>query len=190
VDAYRSSGFLSSPYRWVAVGGDGTCAGGAAFCVPELVPGTRYRYAASARARRAFGDRVSLSSHYRLYLDSWGIRSHTVEPTASLLLGRHDQLEFHYRYYTQDEADFYRPRYADFMTTDGYVTRDRKLSAFYSHEAGLSFVHTVVVGDGDSHRLRFGMRTSLSRIRYLAFVGLERVLALESTGFIALEVDP
>lgn len=190
LDTSRAGGYLASPYRWVAVGGDGTCAGGAAFCVPELVPDTRYRHAATARARRALGERLSVGGHYRLYRDSWGLWSHTAGPSLSMLPGEGHQLDLHYRYYTQGEADFYRARYTDFAATNGYLTRDRKLSAFYSHEAGLSYTRSLALGADHGYRLRLGARASVSRIRYLDFVGLTRVLALESTGFLAIEVDP
>ncbi|MBK9033913.1 MAG: DUF3570 domain-containing protein [Myxococcales bacterium] len=45
-------------------------------------------------------------------------------------------LTLHYRYYAQGEATFYRPRYFDFADGGGYLTRDRKLSAFLAHEVG------------------------------------------------------
>ncbi|HTU59832.1 MAG TPA: DUF3570 domain-containing protein, partial [Polyangiales bacterium] len=51
----RVAGYQASPYRFVAIGGAGTCKSTASLCVPEFVPDERYRSAAVARARRALG---------------------------------------------------------------------------------------------------------------------------------------
>lgn len=179
-------GFQSSPYRWVAVGGDGTCASTAPFCVPENVPDDRFRHAAYLRGRRALGD-WSAGLEYRFYLDSWDVRSHALQPDVAWQISPNTTLSLRYRYYTQDEASFYRPRYADLMTSNGYVTRDRKLSAFYSQELGTSALRRFELADGD-RVIVAGARATLSQLTYLAFVGLEHVLAFELTAMLALEL--
>ncbi|MBK9033261.1 MAG: DUF3570 domain-containing protein [Myxococcales bacterium] len=180
------SGYQASPYRWVAVGGLGTCASDAPFCVPEQVPELRVRNAASARLRHALGERASIGLDYRYYLDSWGIRSHTVEPSLSWVPSDATTLTLHYRYYAQGEATFYRPRYFDFADGGGYLTRDRKLSAFLAHEVGAALGRTWEFDDGERH-VDLGLRASLSRIEYLAYVGLESVDALEVTTMFGLD---
>lgn len=179
-------GFQSSPYRWVALGGDGTCSSPDALCIPEHVPDSRFRHALGLRIRRALGDRFSLGLHYRYYLDSWGVQSQTVEPNLTWLAGDRGTLTLTYRYYTQDEAGFYRPRYFDAAGVDGYVTRDRKLSALYTHGVALSYVQEFPLGAGNEV-LKCGFDAGIMRHRYLAFVGLERVDALELTGSVGLE---
>lgn len=189
-ETIRVGGFQSSPYRWVAIGGDGTCASPALYCVPETNPTERWRHAVNVRARRAIGKRLSLGGNYRYYFDSWGIQSHTLAPELSYLPNpRHrtrDILTFQYRYYTQGEATFYRPRYFDLQDTSGYVTRDRKLSAMFIHTGGLSYVHRFAAGNTGIVP-RVGVSSAYSFIRYLAFVGLERVHALEITALFGAE---
>lgn len=187
-ESTRAAGFLESPYRWVAIGGTGTCAGDAPFCVPEHVPDVRHRHAAAARARRALGDRLSAGLEYRFYLDSWGVTSHTVEPQLTLIAFEAGLLSLRYRYYTQREARFYRPRYFALDDGGGFVTRDRKLSTLFSNEVGLSYLQRIEVGDGDTVVIA-GVRSSVSRLDYLAFVGLDLVVALELTATLGIELD-
>ncbi|HEX6244079.1 MAG TPA: DUF3570 domain-containing protein, partial [Polyangiales bacterium] len=97
----RISGYQASPYRYVAIGGAGTCASLSPLCLPEQVPDERYRSAAVVRARRALGNIVSLGVEYRFYFDDWGLYSHTITPDLQLLLGDHGTLGLSYRYYTQ-----------------------------------------------------------------------------------------
>ncbi len=185
-------GYQASPYRFVAVGGDGTCRGTPSTaanavdgCGPERVPDERYRHAATARGRYALGEHVSTGLEYRFYFDSWGVRSHTIMPDVAFRLGDDTLLSFDYRYYTQGEADFYKPRYLDPRDALGYRTRDRELSALYSNRLGLRFQHDVELGGG-SCVLTTALRTSVTRYRYLAFVGLSRVDAIEATLLLSL----
>jgi hypothetical protein len=180
----RVAGYQASPYRFVAIGGAGTCKSGAPLCLPEFVPNLRYRSAAVVRARRALGDKVSIGLEYRLYFDDWGLLSHTISPDLAVLVSEHSTLSLSYRYYTQGEADFYRPRYLT-VPRLGYVTRDRELSALYTNRIGLGFTHEFHLSDSSS--LTFGARVAVARFRYLAFVGLRQVDALEATALLSLD---
>jgi len=183
----RINGFQASPYRYVAIGEMGTCAAGAPFCVPEDVPTGRTRNAAVVRARRALDAKLSAGLDYRFYFDSWGLRSHTLQPDLTYRVSRTGILSVRYRYYTQNEARFYRPRYFDLATT-GYITRDRKLSAFYAHEIGANYLHRFELGEGDTV-LVAGLRASASYLDYLEFVGLRAVYAFEATAVLGLELN-
>jgi Protein of unknown function (DUF3570) len=177
-ETIRIDGYQASPYRFVAIGGSGTCAGTAAFCVPEQVPDERWRNALIVRGRRALSTDLSAGLEYRFYVDDWGIQSHAIQPDTALRVTDSSVLELRYRYYTQSDASFYRPRYFDF--TERYVTRDRKLSASYTHEAGLSYLHRVEICNG-AREVVLGGRTTVSRLDYLAFIGLDHVWAFELT---------
>ncbi len=171
-------GYQASPYRFVALGGDGTCVA-APFCVPEAVPDERIRHALSLVGRRALGDAISVGLEYRLYVDSWELVSHAaaadlawrVDPTLTLGIA--------YRYYTQSEASFYRPRYFDADGSDGFWTRDRKLSALFTHAVTLSAEHVAALNREVD--LTVGARVTGTRFEHLAFVGLSDVYALEIT---------
>lgn len=185
-ESTRIGGFQSSPYRFVAIGGDGTCASLAPLCVPEQNPTARWRHAFNLRTRRAFTDWMSLGFSYRYYFDNWDVQSHTLEPDAAFLPTRAGVLRLRYRYYTQAEASFYRPRYFGLDDTDGFVTRDRKLSALFTHTAGVGYQHRFGPGTGETVILA-GFSSAYSFFRYLAFVGLERVHVLELTASLGLE---
>lgn len=188
-ESTRVAGFQSSPYRFVAIGGVGTCFGGAPYCVPESVPDLRWRQAAFGRIRRAFGRSVSLGLEYRHYFDSWGIHADTLRPDLAWLPSPLDTLMLDYRFHTQGQANFYRPRYLDFDASD-YVTRDRKLSALLTHEVGLGYLHEFRLARAQPGRLvivKGGVRMTATHLRYLAFVGLERVFALASSVSLSLE---
>lgn len=181
------SGYQASPYRYVAIGDIGTCMSTAPFCVPEQVPDERLRTALTARGRRALGRSLSLGLEYRFYFDDWAIQSHAIEPDLAIRLSDSQTFSVRYRYTTQSEASFYRPRYFDIAMTDGYVTRDRKLSALVVNELGLQYLHRMENDDGD-RTIVWGLRSTLSRVDYLAYVGLDHVWALELTGLVGVEL--
>jgi Protein of unknown function (DUF3570) len=186
-DVTQVRGFQASPYRYVAVGGAGTCASLALLCLPEHVPDQRTRQALIARARRALGSHFSLGFSYRFYVDSWDVRSQTLAPELSWLPFEGATFSLSYRYYTQGQADFYRPRYLD-ASPPAYLTRDRELSAFYSHQVGLSYAHEVPF-ERRRLALSLAVRAAGTYFHYLAFVGLREVRALELTGLLALRLD-
>ncbi|MEY4512351.1 MAG: hypothetical protein RLZZ450_4473 [Pseudomonadota bacterium] len=179
-ESVKVSGYQSSPYRFVAIGGAGTCADAAPLCLPENAPEQRARAAVVVRARRALSRNTSLGVSYRFYFDSWGVRSSTLSPELTWLTDEHGTLSLSYRYYTQGEADFYRPRYLDPDAGSGFFTRDRELSTLYSHRVGLSYQHDVPLPQREA-ALSFALRAGGTYYRYLAFVGLSHVEALELT---------
>ena len=178
-------GYQASPYRFVAIGDVGTCASNAPYCIPEQVPDLRIRNAFTLRARRALGKRVSGGVEYRFYFDDWRIASHTVQPDVAVRIGDASTLSIRYRYTTQSEASFYRPRYFDLMDTAGYVTRDRKLSALVTNEVGVQYLRTLESDDGDKV-VTWGLRSTVSRADYLAYVGLDHVWAVELTALVGV----
>lgn len=182
------SGYQASPYRFVAVGDIGICASMAPYCIPEQVPDERLRTAFTARGRRALGRTLSFGLEYRFYFDDWSVRSHAVEPDLAWRLSDTQTVGVRYRYATQSEASFYRPRYFDLAMTSGYVTRDRKLSALFSNELGLQYIHRIENEAGD-RTIVWGLRSTLSRIDYLAYVGLDHVWALDVTALVGVELQ-
>lgn len=185
-ESTRVTGYQSSPYRFVAVGGDGTCAGTAQLCIPESHPNERIRNAAIARVRRALSEHTSLGLEYRYYFDDWGVQSHTMGPDFAWVVADRDRLNLGYRYYTQNDADFYSARYLQLSTTTRYVTRDRELSALYSNRVTLGYEHDFELTD-DGMVLEAALRGGFTRYVYQAFVGLKSVNAAEGTFMLALQ---
>ncbi len=120
-----AEGCMQSPYRFV------TTAGGQSF--PETHPETRLRDAVTLRALRyVAGAGVDLA--YRLYLDDWGIMSHTVSASVGWAFGDRWDLRVRARAYRQGAASFWHERYAVRMK---YMSADRELSTFWDAGGGL-----------------------------------------------------
>ncbi len=185
-ESTRVMGYQASPYRFVAVGGDGTCAGTANLCIPEAHPNERIRNAAIGRARRALSEHTSLGIEYRYYFDDWGVQSHTTGPDFAWVFSERDRLNLGYRYYTQSDADFYRVRYLQLGPSTRHVTRDRELSALYSNRVSLGYEHDFELTDSGTV-LEAALRGGVTRYRYQAFLGLTSVNAIEGTFMLALQ---
>jgi hypothetical protein len=205
-DTVRLAGYLASPYRYVALGGDGLCAragtdpaagavvanaaasGGAPalYCLPEAHPHERIRNAVTGKIRFALGAHASLGVNYRFYFDDWGILSHTIWPDLAFVLGEHATLRLMYRYYVQGEADFYQARYLNAEAAPRYLSRDRKLSPLYNSRVGLEYMQDFELGERGDTVFSLAMRAGLTRFHYHAFVGLTQVDVLELTGLLGM----
>ncbi|HTJ42259.1 MAG TPA: DUF3570 domain-containing protein [Kofleriaceae bacterium] len=150
------SGYLEKPYRYVplfdaagvaAASADGMTLGLDTFGryrLPERpaeeVPDLRLRNALAVRAVR-WVDLIggAIRGDYRLYLDDWGIRSHTGELSVRRERDRREW-SLTERLYEQTAADFWRRTY---VVEDGaiprYRTVDRDLSHFVANTAELGF---------------------------------------------------
>ena len=199
-DVQRLTGYLASPYRAVAVGGDGLCyrtvgsqdvpsiasAFAAPLCLPESHPHERIRNAVSGKLRMSIGSAGSIGVNYRFYFDDWAIQSHTIWPDLALLIGEHGTLTLMFRYYTQTDSSFYKPRYLSQNQDLRYITRDRKMSALYNYRVGAEYIHDVELGESGDAVLKLALRGGLTRIHYQAFIGLSEVDVLELTGLLGL----
>ena len=176
----RREGFQSSPYRFVGIGGDGSCAGTAQLCIPETHPSVRLRNAFVARTRRSLGPDASVGLAYRLYVDDWGVLSHTGIAQIAFLPDDRSTVLVRYRMYFQGGASFYRERYG---VPDGrlrFVSRDRELSSMSTHRLAASWERDVdLTASGPTARITIGVGGSL--LSYDEFVGLDRVFALDVT---------
>ena len=181
----RLDGYLSSPYRFVGIGGDGACAGTAVLCLPENHPGLRTRHAFAVRYKRSLGGSGSLGATYRLYLDDWGLLSHTLVATGAWLPFERTTLSLSYRFYRQSAATFYRARYPDPTSEIRYVTRDKELSALFTHRLELSFEQRIDLTDAGPE-LRATVVVGGAALSYDDFVGLSSAYALDVT--VAAEV--
>lgn len=105
----------------------------------EEVPGRRYRHAAALRGLR-YLDAIDASVRvdYRLYGDSWGIWSHTLEGAVAKSLGENWLLSAWSRLYYQNGADFWRRTYGvnDRGSIPSLRTMDKSLSPYWQNMTG------------------------------------------------------
>ncbi|MGD8784556.1 MAG: DUF3570 domain-containing protein [Thioalkalispiraceae bacterium] len=133
---------LNNPYRQYSYFSDPTPAAPNSgdeqrLFASEKYPSTRTSNAASIRGNY-FLDVFKSAIHYeyRWFQDSWGIKSNSigvsyVQPIKNWIL------DFRFRYYDQDQADFYRDMF-DFADQFTFMGRDKELSAFTSTSTGVS----------------------------------------------------
>lgn len=124
---------LNNPYRSYSYGTVGVDRNFDA----ELYPATRTSNALSIRGNYFLNTyKSAIHYEYRWFQDSWGIKANSiglsyVHPVKNVIL------DFRFRYYTQDQADFYRDMF-DYAGQFTFMARDKELSAFTSTAVGMS----------------------------------------------------
>ena len=124
------SGYQGSPYRFVTTM-DGVVA-------PETPPEERARHALTLRLMHMFGTKTVVDAQYRLYLDDWGVLSHTAEAAFTRQLADAWSLRARVRGYRQSHASFYSESYE---MPARYMTIDRELSTFWDAMGGLKLAY-------------------------------------------------
>jgi hypothetical protein len=124
------SGYQGSPYRFVTTM-DGIAA-------PESPPEERVRHAATLRLMHMFGTKNVIDAQYRLYLDDWGVFSHTGEVAYTRQLADTWTLRVRVRGYRQTHASFYEESYEMPVR---YMTIDRELSTFWDATGGVKLAY-------------------------------------------------
>ncbi len=119
-----AEGYQQSVYRYVPVQRSFS-----ETVLPENHPSSRLRHAFTLRANQHLFSDSAIQGDYRLYLDDWGVLSHTVGLRYLIHFTPGLTLRLRARGYLQAGADFYRDEYA---STDGtvptFVSRDREIS--------------------------------------------------------------
>lgn len=148
-------GLQHNPYRSVYVDGGR---------VPERHPDARSRRDAFVKVSQYLMNRSSARLSYMIYDDDWGISSQTLNATLQQYVTEPVRVRYHYRYYSQDAADFYRDEYLDPNGVDGFQTGDYRLSAFSAHLLGAQMSWSV----GSPFGVEFleGIRLSFEYERY------------------------
>ncbi len=128
-----NGGYQASPYRFVRIETPDLQA--IEFKVPETEPQDRFRYAIVAALNRHLFTDTSLQGDYRIYFDSWGVVSHTIQ-LRYFVTFKDVTLRLRERFYYQSGASFFQPHYTSDHPIPTYVTADRELSTFWSNVAG------------------------------------------------------
>ena len=115
----RYDGYLTDAYKQVFVDG---------IVQHESRPDTRNQSAWGIKFRQ-FHPSLNAAAHtnYRYYQNSWGVKSHTIDFSWYQSLGWGFQIVPGARFYTQTDAKFYEPFFAD-IRSDGNYSSDYRLS--------------------------------------------------------------
>jgi hypothetical protein len=126
----HSNGYLDDPYKQTFVVG-GTF-------LTDGRPDSRNQLALLARYRGHVQDlNASFHADYQFYIDDWDITSHTLEFSWVQNFKERVRVIPRLRYYSQTEADFYRPYYLTVPGGDEHSS-DYRLSAYGALNIGLT----------------------------------------------------
>jgi hypothetical protein len=122
--------------------------------IAEELPDTRLRHALYGRARMIFETGTAVELGLRLYSDSWGIASGTVELRLyQWIVDKTLSVRLRYRYYKQSAADDYEEHFnvrpterAAFIASEDR-TQDADLGDFSSNTVGIKLNWYVLQGD-------------------------------------------
>ena len=159
-----SSGYLNDPYKLLSVVDPATgdtvvrlAAGGRGpngVYRYESRPDSRTKQGVYAELKHAFGAPVMHLS-YRFMTDDWGIDSNTLEAKLRWPVGADSFIEPQLRYYTQNEADFYRSSLVAGQPLPDYASADFRLGNFDAVTFGVKFGHRTVAGNEWSTRVEY-----------------------------------
>jgi hypothetical protein len=128
LEVITDEGFLNNPYRsyrFINPSDDRLFA-----LAREVYPRTRTSNAVAVNARYYLPYRAALHGGYRFFTDTWGIGANTLEVGYTHPL-RQWIFDIGYRYYAQNNADFYRDLF-DRPNQQNFLARDKELSTFKS----------------------------------------------------------
>jgi hypothetical protein len=142
-ETITDEGFLNNPYRQVRYLDSGSPIGYS--YEREIYPRTHTSDAAAIRLRYYLPWRAALSSEYRDYHDTWGVKANSFEIGYTHPLENGWTFEGKVRSYSQTHADFYndlfpRSRYLNF------IARDKELSTFTSQSIRLGATYDILKG--------------------------------------------
>jgi hypothetical protein len=189
-DVSAQDGFLSSPYRFVAIELDSSATGvtdarcprnGTFYaCLPESNPNQRLRHAFGVHVRRALSTAISAGLAYRLYIDDWDVMSHTVTAELGWIPSIDTSLGLRYRFYTQTAASHYAAHFNSPSQAGEFFTSDKELSTFQSHRIGVELDHEWQL-DSEMHTLMAALSVGPTIYLYSDFPPLDSITALEVT---------
>ena len=155
-----SNGYETDPYKILSVVDSNAQP---QYYVYEKRPDSRTRHAFYAEYKRFVFNRDVADLSYRYFIDSWGVRAHTVDLSYRWNFSNNKYLEPTGRFYTQTAADFYHV--ALFTGEDSSVhdaSADPRLGAFNAATGGLKYGQ--VLGNGNELSLRVEYYKQFSKV--------------------------
>jgi hypothetical protein len=146
-ETITDEGYLNNPYRSVRYLIDPNDPNQGYAFQPEVYPQTRTSNALAIRGRYYLPYRAALRGEYRAFKDTWDIDASTLEVGYTQPVKGRWILDFKYRYYTQDGADFYSDLFPRF-DAQNFLSRDKELSTFTSQVFGFGVSYEFGRGSG------------------------------------------
>jgi hypothetical protein len=103
----------------------------------ERLPSNRFKVPLGTRLNFYINETFVVRTYYRYYLDSWGLRSHTLSMDLPIRFGPRFSLTPSYRFYSQNAVKYYAPYEAN-LSSQEYYTSDPDLARFRSGQYSLA----------------------------------------------------
>ena len=133
-ESISDEGYLNNPYRQYRY----QLSDGTTDFKTEVYPRTRTSNALSFQAKYYLPYRAAIQYQQRVFSDDWGISASDSEVGYTHPFGDNFIVEFRYRLYAQDRADFYSDLHAlQSSQALDYRARDKELSTYNSTTLGL-----------------------------------------------------
>jgi len=125
------NGYIASAYRRAKL-----ISGSSVVALSENHPRTRNRHAVGFKYNYFSNAlKTSFATAYRVYQDSWGVMSHTIEERISYEFSRKFEIATTMRYYTQNKAKFHKDYYVG--DPGPFYTGNNTLGTYNSINLGL-----------------------------------------------------
>jgi len=109
----------------------------------ERLPDSRMKFPIGMRLNHYFNEVLSVRTYYRYYFDDWGLRAHTASVELPIKIATNFTLYPSYRYYTQNQIDYFAP-FDEHLSTGEYYTSDYDLSQYDAHQIGFGITYTDI----------------------------------------------
>lgn len=109
----------------------------------ERLPDNRMKFPIGFRLNHYFNEVLTVRTYYRYYFDDWGLQSHTASIELPFKITQNFTLYPSYRYYTQNQIDYFAP-FDTHLSTSQYYTSDFDLSAYDAHQIGFGITYTDI----------------------------------------------
>lgn len=122
----------------------------------ERLPDNRLKVPIGMRLHYYVNEFLTIKNYYRFYWDDWGILAHTYSVELPIKIGKAFTAYPTYRYYSQNQADYFAPFNAH-LSTETYYTSDYDLSEFTANQYGLGLKYTDILSK--AHIWKLGLKS-------------------------------
>ena len=142
-NSVAEEGHLNNPYRQVRFLDPSHPDGFDLQTENDKYPTTRTSQAAAIRAKYFLPYRAAIGAEYRTYTDNWGISASNYKLDYTHTLANGWIFDIRYRFYTQDQADFYSDLFPH-RDAQNLMARDKELSTYTSTTIGLGASYEIM----------------------------------------------
>ena len=110
----------------------------------ERLPDNRLKLPIGIRLHYYINEYLTIRNYYRFYWDDWGVLAHTYSVELPIKLGKGFTVYPTYRYYIQNQADYFAS-FNQHLSTEIFYTSDYDLSEFSANQYGLGLKYTDIL---------------------------------------------